>query len=881
MRIDFRQGIIKYPILHNQQSFLLKQSSYVTLSADNGPTDYTTIHGNENYLFTENLTVQNAWGPLDSNTDYWLYFDINLLTGVRTFGSTKLAPIIGNGLTTGYQQVIFENVTLSSPTNLPNTLFDLTLIIDRLEQLFVIDGSVSQTFETFLIELNTKLGSHANAIFNVTTQSLKITSKTNSSNSNIVITSNTHYILSNMTGFNYIEQPITGTDLPVNIQYDQHWFNTRTNTMNVYDGSKWNEVIRVFATKINNSTFTPLGSLYNIVTYDGHIITSPSNTPFAGSQIGINNTNTLVGRLIFDGNGKPIKRPNGSFFTTEHEFFVNGSPVNDIKLESNVIQAIALETIPKYHVIKYTDFNWIKLASYNDIQNTIISMATQDILKDDVGSHCVEGIFYDSNWNWTLVGAPLWINDTGELTTDNLFFTDLANHPVNKPPVAWVLSPTSVLFNPSLSSEASIPTNNDVDLATELTYGISRLSIPADNPLDPIVVGDNDPRLIPYTHPPTHDSTIINTTPYNFLSGTKLNIQLQELADKTWSLNELTDVQLNNLSTDQILKFDGTQWVNSDLQIATGATILDELNDVTLLAPQNNQFLQYNGSQWINVNVNIPQNLNQLNDVILTNLTTNQILKYNGSNWINSILYIPVILDELNDVNITAPSINQVLQYNGSQWINTSLIDQIGATILDELNDVIITNPSVNQVLQYNGTQWINNSLIDLVGATILDELNDVNFSATPVSGNILTYNGITNQWDTNINVDLTNKIVKGPILTNYAEQTNIVNTSVGGILTIDLINGNNIVINLTENITNIVINNSSNWQVNTLYAISFIVIQNSITPYTITWPSTFKWDSSSPVAITNIVDKIDVFNLISYDSGSTWLCFTASQNMG
>lgn len=56
---------------------------------------------------------------------------------------------------------------------------------------------------------------------------------------------------------------------------------------------------------------------------------------------------------------------------------------------------------------------------------------------------------------------------------------------------------------------------------------------------------------------------------------------------------------------------------------------LNNLNDVSLSNSQSNQVLQYNGSNWVNSGVT----LNELSDVSAGSPSSGQILSYNGSNW--------------------------------------------------------------------------------------------------------------------------------------------------------------------------------------------------------------------------------------------------------
>ena len=53
-------------------------------------------HGPANYLVEESSTISNAWvGPFSDTGSYWLYWDINTATGLRTFGFTEVSPDFG------------------------------------------------------------------------------------------------------------------------------------------------------------------------------------------------------------------------------------------------------------------------------------------------------------------------------------------------------------------------------------------------------------------------------------------------------------------------------------------------------------------------------------------------------------------------------------------------------------------------------------------------------------------------------------------------------------------------------------------------------------------------------------------------------------------
>lgn len=65
------------------------------------------------------------------------------------------------------------------------------------------------------------------------------------------------------------------------------------------------------------------------------------------------------------------------------------------------------------------------------------------------------------------------------------------------------------------------------------------------------------------------------------------------------ALDDLSDVTISSPSTDQVLKYNGTAWVNSAAP-AAGATNLDGLSDVVVTSPASGHHLRYNGTSWVN-----------------------------------------------------------------------------------------------------------------------------------------------------------------------------------------------------------------------------------------------------------------------------------------
>ena len=95
MKVSFRQGIVRQQTdITDTPTFLQYSGGVVSLIVSPDPTIITFAHGpHDDYLFQESQTVTNAWtGPFVVDVDYWLYWDIDMYTGLRTFGHTTVEP---------------------------------------------------------------------------------------------------------------------------------------------------------------------------------------------------------------------------------------------------------------------------------------------------------------------------------------------------------------------------------------------------------------------------------------------------------------------------------------------------------------------------------------------------------------------------------------------------------------------------------------------------------------------------------------------------------------------------------------------------------------------------------------------------------------------
>ena len=216
------------------------------------------------------------------------------------------------------------------------------------------------------------------------------------------------------------------------------------------------------------------------------------------------------------------------------------------------------------------------------------------------------------------------------------------------------------------------------------------------------------------------------------------------------ALSTLSDVTITTIASGELLKWNGSAWINNTLAEAgiAAASHTHTESDITDLQAY---LTDITGEA-----------LSTLADVTITSIASGELLKWNGSAWINNTLaeagiaaashthveaditdlqsYLLDITGEnlstLADVTITSIASGELLKWNGSAWINNTLaeagiaaashthveadITDLGAYITDitgenlsTLADVTITSIASGELLKWNGSAWVNNTLAE------------------------------------------------------------------------------------------------------------------------------------------------------------------------
>jgi len=211
-------------------------------------------------------------------------------------------------------------------------------------------------------------------------------------------------------------------------------------------------------------------------------------------------------------------------------------------------------------------------------------------------------------------------------------------------------------------------------------------------------------------------------------------IAIDQDSSPDFPLGDLRDVVLTTVAEGDILRYDGDDWVNSELS-------LNSLDAVTVTAPANNDIIKFNGTNWVNSGLSF----STLPGVNLNSPEVNQVLKFNGTSWSNEnedSSFLVTAIDDLTDVVINELVTDQVLRYNGTNWVN----DNESVSDLSDLETVVITSPIADQILKYDGANWVNElfaeAVADSFDSGIISYLFDEDSDSVVTSLDLTNYRG-------------------------------------------------------------------------------------------------------------------------------------------
>lgn len=214
-------------------------------------------------------------------------------------------------------------------------------------------------------------------------------------------------------------------------------------------------------------------------------------------------------------------------------------------------------------------------------------------------------------------------------------------------------------------------------------------------------------------------------------------------------LDSLSDVTVANVQEDDVLQWDGSEWVNSAITIPR---ILDDLFNVSVTNPADGALLEYSqvANEWIAVHYDIVNNLADLDDVNISGVAPGDTLIYQGGTWVPiQVPPVTIELSDLTDVDLSGPPVQgDQLQWDvgSGNWVRFQPVEPFIPLILDELNDVVITDEEEGHILTYTvANGWVNQAPL-VANPVAVSDLSDTVITS-PIDGSVLVFSAGTNTW--------------------------------------------------------------------------------------------------------------------------------------
>ena len=196
------------------------------------------------------------------------------------------------------------------------------------------------------------------------------------------------------------------------------------------------------------------------------------------------------------------------------------------------------------------------------------------------------------------------------------------------------------------------------------------------------------------------------------------------------SVGSLSDVAISGAQNNQLLKYNGTNWINFTPNYLTSFTETDTLATVTARGASTNTLCTF-------LNVTVSGNLNVLgtttsNNTSVLNVSNNEIVLNDGqaSGALNAVIKndrgsdpdVDIRWDEVAD---KWKFTNDGTTYYDLPTVASDLTNDAGyLTSLGSIGghtDVVISSPQNDQVLRYNGSQWVNTTFSTTAQVVVQD----------------------------------------------------------------------------------------------------------------------------------------------------------------
>ena len=193
--------------------------------------------------------------------------------------------------------------------------------------------------------------------------------------------------------------PTYGTDVPESPVYDLHFFDTKSCTMKVWNGSDWDVKLGVFVGRYENQILNQTGFYFNT------------------SQVDLNHE-CNAGKLLFT-NNKNITA-NNTLVTSTTKLFSHKDHDSLITQNSRILNAKANEGLQKYTCVRHVlENDNIEKTTSLEKKHYCTGLVLDDTTENSVVQYITKGFIDDPSafyWNEPPT-TPIFVSSEGKITT--------------------------------------------------------------------------------------------------------------------------------------------------------------------------------------------------------------------------------------------------------------------------------------------------------------------------------------------------------------------------------------------------------------------------------------------------------------------------------
>jgi len=208
-----------------------------------------------------------------------------------------------------------------------------------------------------------------------------------------------------------------------------------------------------------------------------------------------------------------------------------------------------------------------------------------------------------------------------------------------------------------------------------------------------------------------------------------------------------TTSQITDLSSySSFANYFTSSYIIANYSLKSHNHTLDSLSNVTITSNVNGEILKWNGTAWIN-NTLAEAGISAIGHTHTTSDITN-LSSYTGFDTRYSLTTHNHAVDGLSDVTISSKANNDILQWNGTKWVNKTLssagISVVGHThTTSQITDL----SSYASFANYFTSSYITANYSLISHTHVFNNITDVSITS-PVNNNILLYNSVTQKWE-------------------------------------------------------------------------------------------------------------------------------------